>query len=104
MDSSNNTEGEPDKPIIICTATNECTSSQGTVASDSTGYYVNAGLYTDGSIKYELIKCTSTLACEAATSAVTDNITEVYYINQNYSNDGNYLIHCNSSGCTKWFN
>ncbi|ORY58328.1 scaffoldin [Neocallimastix californiae] len=104
MDSSNNTEGEPDKPIIICTATNECTSSQGTVASDSTGYYVNAGLYTDGSIKYELIKCTSTLACEAATSAVTDNITEVYYINQNYSNDGNYLIHCNSSGCTIYSN
>jgi len=99
LSATGNTNGEEDKPLIICKEDGCVTENSTLSEANSSEYYINAGDYKDANnVNSSLIKCTySTKAtCTAYKANIGEGVTELFYINGNYVNDKKYLLKCTS--------
>jgi len=109
-----NDNGESGKPLIICynksysgtdASSIECKTSE---AEGAESYYINAGDYiSNDNKKLPLIKCESNSECESKEAIITNEASEVFYINSNYGEEKdneNYLIKCTSNTECEYYN
>jgi len=98
-----NSSNDATHKLIVC-SNNACEPSEVTFASGETKkYFVNSG--GTAPLTDIVLECSSgaTGACSPITPGISASVTELIYINGNYDVDGtNYLIKCNSEGCTPY--
>ncbi|OUM68883.1 hypothetical protein PIROE2DRAFT_3256, partial [Piromyces sp. E2] len=99
LQSSDNTKGEVNVPLILCSEEG-CTFGVSGPKNAGTEYYINAGVNEgDGGEVNPIIKCDSdgtAVTCEAAPAPGT---SETFFINGNYENDKKNLLKCKSNEC-----
>jgi len=92
LKTNKNTNGEENKPLIICSSENVCTTERSSLNKKGIEFYINAGSNQNNN----LIRCihdAEGVTCQVTKDTYTSN--DIFYINGNYARDGKYLIKCN---------